>query len=101
MAQPNTGGAAAAENDNIVEKGRRLEVICYEGSRSSEAPRLLVLNGIEVPVKKILDRWIEEGLDRRGRRRCFKIMGEDGLLYSIHCEYESGEWFLDKTEIVA
>ena len=79
--------------------GRPIRVLCYEGTRLNETPRVLVIDVAEVPVSTIIDRWIEEGLDRQGRKRCFKIIGDDGLLYTIHCDYASGDWYLDKSEI--
>lgn len=84
-----------------MESGSRIEVICYAGSRADETPRALNVDGREIAAHTIADRWIEEGMDRRGGRRCFKIIGEDGLLYTIHFDYASGQWYLDRTEIVA
>ena len=84
-----------------MESGSRIEVRCYEGSRANETPRVLVIDGAEVAIRTIIDRWIEEGLDRQDRKRCFKIIGDDSLLYTIHCDYASGGWYLDKAEIIA
>jgi hypothetical protein len=48
----------------------------------------------KVEIIEILDRWIEEGLNDRTRKRFFKVKGSDGLIYKIFMDERSHAWFM-------
>jgi hypothetical protein len=74
------------------DKGERVEVTAYSGSRGEETPRSLVLKGVKVEVVEVVEAFIEEGPDRR-RRRVFKVRGSDGGTYRVHFDETVKEWF--------
>ena len=55
----------------------RIEVTAYAGYRGEESPRVLLLDGARVEVRRVLDQWTEEAADTRKKRRCFKVEGSD------------------------
>jgi hypothetical protein len=76
-----------------LDKGERVEVTAYSGSRGEETPRSLVLKGVKVEVVEVIEAFIEEGPDRR-RRRVFKVRGSNGRTYKVHFDETVKEWFL-------
>jgi hypothetical protein len=72
----------------------RTEVIFYSGYRAEETPRSFTVGGKRIEVIEILDRWIEEGLDDRARKRFFKVKGSDGMTYKIYRDERTREWFI-------
>jgi len=71
----------------------RIEVIAYSGYRGEETPRTIILPDKEVEVFEILNRWIEEGFEDRGRKRFFKVKESDGNTHKIYYDEEAEEWF--------
>jgi hypothetical protein len=74
--------------------GERIEVISYSGYRGEETPRAFTAGVKKVEIIEILDRWIEEGLNDRTRKRFFKVKGSDGLIYRIYLDEGVDTWFM-------
>lgn len=55
-----------------------VRVRCYAGYRSEEMPRSLELEGREVPVDEVLDRWLEPG------GRYFRVRAGDDVFLLRH-----------------
>jgi hypothetical protein len=66
----------------------RIHVECYAGYRGEETPRRFRLGTREVAVAEVVDRWL--GPDHR----YFKLRGEDGAMYVLRHELQSGAWSL-------
>ncbi|MFC1683745.1 hypothetical protein ACFL0G_06035 [Candidatus Zixiibacteriota bacterium] len=67
----------------------------YSGYRAEERPICFQLAGEKVLVADILGRWIEGGAGvGEGRRSCFKVRGDDGMIYTLCCNLEEGNWSL-------
>jgi hypothetical protein len=73
--------------------GERIEVISYSGYRGEETPRAFTTGVKKVEIIEILDRWIEEGLNDRTRKRFFEVKGSDGLIYKIFMDERIHAWF--------
>ena len=76
---------------------KKVSVIAYSGYRGEETPKKFTLNGKEIEVVEILNRWIEEGSVNRSTKRFFRVKGGDGSIHNIYYAEEKLEWFL-KTE---
>ncbi len=72
----------------------RIDVIAYSGSRGEELPRSFVLRNDRIEVVRILDMWIEEGLEGKSRKRFFRVKGSDGYVHKIYYAEASLEWFI-------
>lgn len=66
----------------------RAQVECYSGHRGEETPRRLLLGRRAVEVQEVLDRWLSPD------HRYFKILGDDGALYILRHDAETGDWEL-------
>jgi len=66
----------------------RIRVECYASYRGEETPRRFQLGAREIVVASIVDRWL--GPDHR----YFKVRGEDGAIYVLRHDAESGAWEL-------
>lgn len=66
----------------------------YEGARAEEVPRALVWGGVEEGVE-VQREWLEEGLDGQ-RRRCFRLILEDGTVLQVSRPEPDGDWRLDR-----
>ncbi len=53
-----------------------------------------MVGGVRVEVVSVMRSWIEEELEDRGRKRFFKIRGNDGFLYTLYYDEKKLEWFL-------
>lgn len=71
----------------------RIKVITYSGYRGEEIPRFLILHGGEIEVIEITERWIEEGIEDRERKRFFIVKGSDGKKHKIYYDEKTMEWF--------
>ena len=71
----------------------RIEVTAYAGRKGDERPQAFLLRGISVDVLEIVDRWIEERLTDRVRKRCFKVKGSDGKEHILYYLETSREWY--------
>jgi hypothetical protein len=65
-----------------------IRVECYAGHRAESEPRRLHLGRRELAVTEILDRWIDP------RHRYFKLRGDDGGIYLLRHDTETGRWEL-------
>ncbi len=65
-----------------------LRVECYAGYRGDETPTALVIGDRRIAVVEILDRWLAPS------HRYFKIHGDDGDVYIVRHDVESGRWEL-------
>jgi hypothetical protein len=74
---------------------RKVGVTAYAGYRSEELPRSFVLEGKKISVLEIISRWVEEAVDGRQQRRCFRVKGDDGFTYLLSCVEQTGEWYLE------
>jgi len=72
----------------------KIEVISYSGYRGEETPRSFLLHNEKIEVLEIQDMWVEEVLEVRVRRRCFKVKGSDGYSHKIYYDEKAEEWFL-------
>lgn len=72
----------------------RIEVISYSGYRGEESPRLFIIHGESIEVRKILKMWVEEGYETRERKRFFRVRGSDGYEHTIYYDEKAMEWFL-------
>lgn len=69
-----------------------IEVITYSGYRGEERPGALLVSGRRVGIAVVLDRWIEEGIDDRRRKRMFRVKGDDGVLYLLAFDEATAAW---------
>jgi MFS family permease len=65
----------------------------YEGARAEEWPRAVVWGGVEETVE-VERSWLEEAGGRR--RRCFRLVLEDGTLLQVSRDEPNGTWHLDR-----
>ncbi len=72
---------------------KRIEVISYAGYREEEAPRFILIHDEKIEVTAIRDRWIEERLKDRVRKRFFRVKGSDGKRHTIYYDEKDREWF--------
>jgi hypothetical protein len=70
-----------------------IQVVAYAGHRGNESPREFTLAGKKIAVRRILSQWIEEDASTRGRRRCFRVKGDDFQTRILICDEDKGEWF--------
>jgi hypothetical protein len=72
-----------------------IEVIAYSGCRGNESPRAFFINGEKITVVEILDRWIEETLSDKTRKRFFIVKTNDEQKYKIYNDEKTLEWFCE------
>jgi hypothetical protein len=65
-----------------------IDVDCYAGYRGEETPRAIRLDDVRIVVNRVIDRWLAPD------HRYFKVRGDDGYIYIIRQDAESGEWEL-------
>jgi hypothetical protein len=65
-----------------------IEVDCYAGYRGEQTPRTLRLDDRCIEVDQVVDQWLAPG------HRYFKVRGDDGHIYIIRHDGQSGEWEL-------
>ena len=73
---------------------KRITVIAYSGYRNDESPRAFILSDDKVAVQETLDRWFEEDLTGKSRRRHFTVKGSDGYIHKLYYDEKQEEWFL-------
>jgi hypothetical protein len=64
----------------------RVYVECYSGYRAEETPRRFGIGERSIGIEEVLDRWL--GPDHR----YFKIRGDDGAVYILRHDAETGDW---------
>jgi hypothetical protein len=73
---------------------QKIQVVAYSGHKAGERPAAFVLDGEEIGVIKVLDRWLEESFAERVRRRFFTVEGSDGHTHTLYRDEKTGGWFL-------
>ena len=63
-----------------------VRVECYAGYRGEETPRRFFLGERRVEVVDVVDRWLAPD------HRYFKLRGDDGGVYILRHDVESGLW---------
>lgn len=63
-----------------------VRVECYAGYRGEETPRRFFLGERRVEVVDVVDRWLAPD------HRYFKLRGDDGGVYILRHDVESGRW---------
>jgi hypothetical protein len=71
----------------------QIDVISYSGRKGDERPETFILRGLRIDVVEIIERWIEEGLEDRVRKRYFWVKGNDGNTYRIYYNEDILEWY--------
>lgn len=76
-----------------------IQVHTYSGYKADERPALLVVEGRQLQVVEIIDRWHQTGVKPgQGIRTYFRVKADDGRVYSIFQNQRSGHWFLEQGE---
>ncbi len=71
----------------------RIDVISFSGRKADERPVTFILRGLRIDVVEITDRWVEEGLQDRVRRRFFRVRGSDGGTHRLYYDEHALEWY--------
>jgi hypothetical protein len=71
---------------------KKFEVVSYSGYMGEEAPRAFILGAVRVEVVEILERWKEQTLTEKSVKRCFKVKGDDGLVYTLCYDEQENVW---------
>jgi hypothetical protein len=75
-----------------------IQVECYAGAKADETPRRFTMEGLDLRLTEVLDRWYQvESRPEWPRADYFKVRGEDGQDYLLKHDLESDEWFLGKS----
>jgi len=74
----------------------RVEVSAYSGYRGEETPRAFKWRGTRVEVAEISSRWAEEGVGNGDTKRGFRLIGTDGVAYSLIYDEQTQEWFCEE-----
>lgn len=77
-----------------MHEDREIEVIAYSGYKAEESPRFFFLDQEKLEVLRIVDMWIEEGIDDRKRKRFFRVRASDGYTHTLYYDEGRGSWFL-------
>ena len=72
-----------------------IKVIAYSGYRGAESPRAFFINDEKITVVEIVDKWIEESLSNRMRKRFFIVKTNDDQHYKIYIDEKTLEWFCE------
>jgi hypothetical protein len=72
----------------------KITVTAYSGYRNDENPRAFILYDEEITVRETLNKWIEEDLVGKSRKRYFTVKGSDGYIYKMYYDEKKKEWFL-------
>jgi hypothetical protein len=74
---------------------RKVEVTAYAGYRSGEKPRSFVIEGKRISVAEIISQWVEEAVEDKQQKRCFRVKGDDGATYLLSYIEQTGNWYLE------
>ena len=72
---------------------QKIEVIAYSGYKANERPLSFILDGRELEVTNIVDRWYGEEHD------CFKVLADDGEVYLLRWHRTMDFWSLEKVVV--
>ncbi len=73
----------------------KIDVVAYSGYRGEETPRSFKWRGTKVEVAEIRSRWVEEGVGDRATKRGFRLIGTDGIAYTLTYDEQTHEWFCE------
>jgi hypothetical protein len=73
---------------------RKIDVIAYSGYKPEESPRYFFLDREKIEVLRILNMWIQEGLEDRQRKRFFRVRAGDGYTHTLYYDEGKKSWFL-------
>jgi hypothetical protein len=73
----------------------KVEVVAYSGYRGEETPRVFKWRGVKIEVAEIRNRRIEQGAGDRNTKRVFRLIGTDGIAYSLIYNEQTREWFCE------
>jgi hypothetical protein len=77
-----------------------IQVECYAGAKADETPRRFTVEGEEVQIAEVLDRWYQvESKPMWPRADYFKVHAEDGHDYLLKHDLESDNWWLGVREV--
>jgi hypothetical protein len=65
-----------------------IRVECHAGFMAEETPRRLFFKERPIEIMEVLDRWLAPD------HRYFKVRGDDGGMYIIRHDVETGRWEL-------
>ncbi|MFZ3137751.1 MAG: hypothetical protein WA126_10225 [Thermodesulfovibrionales bacterium] len=74
---------------------KNIKVITYSGYRSDESPRAIIINYEKITIVEILDKWLEENLSDKTRKRFFIVKTNDEQKYKIYNDEKTLEWFCE------
>lgn len=77
-----------------MHEDRKIEVIAYSGYKAEESPRFFFLDREKIEVLRILNMWVDEGVEDRRRRRFFRIRASDGYIHTMYYDEGVKSWFL-------
>jgi hypothetical protein len=63
-----------------------MEVECFAGDDGEQAPSVFYVGTKRHEVKQVLDRWSASD------HRYFRCLSDDGRVYVLGCDDETGEW---------
>lgn len=69
-----------------------VRVECYAGYRGEETPRRFFIGTRRIEAVEVIDRWLAPD------HRYFKIRGDDGDVYILSHDTETGGWELSMFE---
>ncbi|HJV34489.1 PH domain-containing protein [Geomonas sp.] len=68
-------------------------VQCYAGYKGDERPTSFTLQGRQIEVREIVDRWFDPDYN------CFKVVGDDGHRYLLRHDLNDHSWHLLEKEL--
>lgn len=74
------------------ESSFKIRVECYAGYRGEETPRRFFLQHRRIEVAEVIDRWLAPD------HRYFKVRGDDGDIYILRHDMQTGAWELTMFE---
>ena len=72
-----------------------IQVECYAGAKADETPRRFTVEGHDVQIAEVLDRWYQvESKPEWPQADYFKVRATNDREYLLKHDLESDEWFL-------
>jgi hypothetical protein len=73
-------------------QNKKIEVVSYSGYRGEETPRAFFLGSNRVEVVEVLERWRGQQVEDSRVKSCFRVKGDDGLVYTLCYDEQDSEW---------
>lgn len=77
-----------------MHEDRKIDVIAYSGYKEEESPRFFFLFQEKIEVLRVLNMWVEEGIDDRHRKRFFRVRASDGYNHTLYYDEVKKSWYL-------